>query len=65
MSALLQNLAVGAIVLGAVAFLVVRRLRARRRPTPFCENCPGWKDEQAAPADPPLVSIGEPGRRTR
>jgi len=65
MSALLQNLAVGAIVLGAVAFLVVRRLRARRRATPFCENCPGCASGPAAPAGTPLVGIGEPGERPR
>ena len=41
MSEPLQNLAVAVIVLGAVGFLVWRRVRRRARPTAMCGDCPG------------------------
>jgi len=41
MSELIQNLAVGLIVLGAVGFLVWRRVKRRARPTAMCGDCPG------------------------
>ncbi len=63
-----QDVAVGLIVAGALAWLVARRVRAARRPTPFCENCPGYRATKAgvrpAPAPDVLLSIGEaPHRR--
>jgi hypothetical protein len=60
---LLQNAIVVLIVLGAAGFLVWRRVRARRKPTPFCGDCPGCATGPAAPAEPTLVSIGDPPRR--
>lgn len=36
----LQTLAVAAIVAGAIAFLVWRRVRRKARPSPLCGDCP-------------------------
>ncbi len=64
-----QNVAVALIVAGALAWLVVRRVRARRRATPFCENCPGYrgapKGVRPAPMPETLLSIGERPRDER
>lgn len=38
--ALLQDVAVVAIVLAAVGFLVWRRVRRKARPSPLCGDCP-------------------------
>lgn len=62
---LLQDALVALFVLAAAGFLVWRRVRARRRPTPFCGDCPGCATGPQAPAEPPLVSIGEPPVRRR
>ena len=53
---LLQNALVALIVLSAAVFLVMRRVRARRRASPLCGDCPGCA---TAKAEPPLVKIGE------
>ena len=63
MNALLQNVAVGAIVLGAAGFLVWRRVRRRARPTPMCGDCPNCAAESPAPPRSTLVNIGESPRR--
>lgn len=62
---LLQDLLAGAIAFGALAWLVARRLRARRTGAPACENCAaaGPLPEGVRPAPEPVVllRIGEPG----
>ena len=63
MSALLQDVIVGAIVLAAVAFLVARRVRRKARPSAMCGDCPGCATGPQAPTGRTLVSIGEPDRR--
>ena len=60
MNALVQNVLVAAIVLGAAGFLVWRRVRAKRRPTPYCADCPGCATDATTPAEPQLLSIGDP-----
>jgi hypothetical protein len=59
-NALVQNALVAAIVLGAAGFLVWRRVRARRKLTPYCSDCPGCATNATTPAAPQLVSIGDP-----
>lgn len=61
MSALLQNVLVALIVLAAAGYLVARRVRARRRATPLCDDCPGCASTPPANLGEPLVGIGEPG----
>lgn len=61
--ALFQNVAVAAIVVGAVSFLVWKRVRARRRATPFCENCPGCEAGSSAPQGRQLLNIEPPRPR--
>jgi hypothetical protein len=58
MSDLVQNALVVLIVLGAVGFLVAKRVRARRKPTPYCGDCPHCASD-AAPEGEALVNIGE------
>jgi hypothetical protein len=54
---LLQDALVALIVVAAVGFLVWRRVRARRKPTPFCGDCP--RCAPGAPqTGPALVNIG-------
>ena len=62
MSELVQNALVVLVVLGAAGFLVWRHVRARRKPTPFCGECPGCATDQAKPAETPLIKIGESRR---
>lgn len=66
---LVQDLLAGAIALGALAWLVGRRLRARRPGAPACENCaaagPLPDGVRPAPAPVVLVGIGEPGGEAR
>ena len=62
---LLQDALVAAIVLAAAGFLVRRRVRARRKPTPYCGDCPGCATGPAAPDETVLVGIGEPEKRNR
>jgi len=54
---LVQNVLVAVIVFGAVGFLVRQRVRARRKLTPFCGDCP--RCAPGAPqTGPALVNIG-------
>lgn len=62
---LLQDALVALIVLAAAGFLVWKRVRSKRRATPFCENCPGCGSGPQAPADPGLVGIDDPARQAR
>lgn len=61
----LQDALVAVIVLAAAGFLAWTRVRARRRPTPYCGDCPGCESGPAAPDRSPIVTIGEPGERGR
>ncbi len=56
-SELVQNALVALIVLAAAGFLVWRRVRARRKPTPFCGDCPRCATGHAESAGPALVNI--------
>ena len=54
---LVQNVLVAVIVLAAAGFLVRQRVRARRKLTPFCGDCP--RCAPGAPqTGPALVNIG-------
>ena len=54
---LVQNVVVAVIVLAAAGFLVRQRVRARRKLTPFCGDCP--RCAPGAPqTGPALVNIG-------
>ena len=56
-NALIQNVLVALIVLGAASFLVRQRVRARRKLTPYCGDCP--RCAPGAPQNgPALVNIG-------
>jgi len=44
-----QDLAAAALAAGALAWLVARRIRAKRRPTPFCGDCPSCTPAAASP----------------
>ena len=57
-NALIQNVLVAVIVLAAAGFLVWQRVRARRKLTPFCGDCPRCAPGGATPAGPALVNIG-------
>ena len=64
-----QNVAVGVIVVSALGWLVLRRLR-RRGKEAACENCPASqpvKGVRPAPMPEVLLSIGEapPGPRPK
>lgn len=49
-----QDLLVAVLALGALAWLVRRRLRRRARLTPFCDECPGCGPARAGgPVAPP------------
>ena len=54
---LIQNVLVAVIVLGAAGFLVRQRVRARRKLTPYCGDCPRCAPG-APPTGPALVHIG-------
>jgi hypothetical protein len=54
----LQDAAAAGLAVLALAWLVRRRLRARRAPTPACEDCPA--NTPSARSGGGLVSIGEP-----
>lgn len=49
--ALVQDVAVVAIVLAAVAFLVWRRVRRKARPSPMCGDCPACGAAEQAKGD--------------
>ena len=55
---LVQNALVALIVAAAAGFLVMKRVRARRRPTPLCGDCPACASGESAPDEQTLVSIG-------
>ena len=67
MSVILQNVVVGLIAAGALAWLVTRRLRRRGKAT-ACENCPSAAPMPAgvrpAPMPEVLLAIGEPSAST-
>ncbi len=60
-----QDLAVGAGALGALGWLVMRRLRRRKKLTPFCDSCPGCEAGNAPesgvrlPPQPKLIPISD------
>ncbi len=56
-SELIQNALVALIVLGAASFLVRQRVRARRKLTPYCGDCPRCA-AGASQTEPALVNIG-------
>ena len=63
MTAWIQNVAVALIVLGALAWLVRRQIRAQRRASPACEDCPMAAPIPGARRIPPtveLITIGKP-----
>jgi hypothetical protein len=61
--ALLQEIAVGAIVLGAVGFLVWRRVRRRARPSPLCGDCPACAAAEERKEDWAITDGGGTGAR--
>jgi hypothetical protein len=60
----LQDGIVALIAAGALAWLVTRFVRSRRRGAPACENCPAAGERPAGVRPPPeptlLMDIGEP-----
>ena len=54
---MIQNVLVAVIVLAAAGFLVRQRVRARRKLTPFCGDCPRCAPGAPQPG-PALVNIG-------
>lgn len=60
MNALVQNVLVAAIVLAAAGFLVWRRVRAKRRPSPACGDCPACATTEKQKSDWALVGTTTP-----
>lgn len=63
--ALVQDVAVVAIVLAAVAFLVWRRVRRKARPSPLCGDCPACGAAEQAKNDWSLTDGSGRGARRR
>lgn len=53
-----QDLAVALIAVAAVAWLAWRRLNRRKRPTPFCDDCPACNVPAPRPDAPPAAPDG-------
>ncbi|MBI5838426.1 MAG: hypothetical protein HZB25_14410 [Candidatus Eisenbacteria bacterium] len=47
-----QDYAVAGIAVAALTWLVARRVRRRRMPTPLCEGCPGCAAAESPPRRP-------------
>lgn len=57
---LLQSLAVAVIVLGAAAFLVLRRVRRKARPSSQCGSCPACAPPAATTESSDWSTLGNP-----
>lgn len=57
---LLQTIAVAAIVLAAVGFLVWKRVRRKARPSPLCGDCPACATVEKQKSDWALVGTTAP-----
>ena len=63
-----QDVIVALIAAGALAWLVVRQVRARRKKDAACANCPAGtpiEGVRAAPQPQILLGIEEPQRKSR